>query len=155
MEPTFQVTDEAALFAEYRAALDAESEANAAKSRAAKAVEEIEYRIRDLFEKTGRWEKGVSAKASGVTVSVVEKVRATYDPAKWPDVVRWAVQNDYTYIVQRRLNDKAIAELVMPPSAEEIAAEKKIRGEGWEWKATPLPDGLGIEYHKEIAFRRA
>ena len=128
-------TDEAALFAEYRAALDAESEANAAKSRAAKAVEEIEYRIRDLFEKTGRWEKGVSAKASGVTVSVVEKARATYDPAKWPDVFKWAAANDLTFLIQRRLSDKAVAELVENGKA--------------------LPEGLGIEYIKQLAFRRS
>ena len=135
MEPTFQATDEAALFAEYRAALDAESEANAAKSRAAKAVEEIEYRIRDLFEKTGRWEKGVSAKASGVTVSVVEKVRATYDPEKWPMMVKFLAENNLTHFIQRRTSDRVIAD--------------------WVENGKALPDGLGIEYHKEIAFRRS
>lgn len=126
--------NEVELWARYRQALDAESAAAAAKTAASKAVEELEFTIRAHLEATGRWETGVAVKAGGVLVTVTEKARATYDPAKWGEIVAWAAQHGMAYLVQRRLNDKGVAELVESGHA--------------------LPEGLGIEFHKEISFRR-
>lgn len=74
------------------------------------------------------------ASAHGLTVSIREKWRAKYDPEKWPGVVAWAIGEGHAQIVQRRLTDAAVMELVD--------------------NGVPLPDGLSVEPYKDLDVRR-
>lgn len=71
---------------------------------------------------------------SGMSIFVRDKMRAKYDPEKWDNVVKWAVENDKTFIVQRRLSDAKIADM-------------------FEAGET-LPDGLSVEPFQTIQYRR-
>jgi len=70
----------------------------------------------------------------GLAIAVRAKERAKYDPEKWDDLMKWAAENDKTYVVQRRLSDAKILEMV-------------ANGE-------PLPDGLSIEPYSQVSYRR-
>jgi len=74
------------------------------------------------------------ASAAGLTVSTREKFRARYEPDKWPDIVRWAVESGNDHIVQRRLTDAKVLELID--------------------NGVPLPDGLGVEAFTALDVRR-
>lgn len=82
-------------------------------------------------------ERGLDPKLSGHGISIFlsDKTRATYDPAQWENIVRWAVETGKPWIVQRRLADKKIADMV---------------DDGVE-----LPPGLNVEHYTEISHRRA
>lgn len=71
----------------------------------------------------------------GRRVAIETVWRAKYDPAKWPDVVRWAIERGYDHIVQRRLSDRKVMELV----------DANV----------PLPDGLSVESFREVRYRKA
>jgi hypothetical protein len=73
--------------------------------------------------------------SSGLTLSVVTKLKARCEPDKWPSVVRWAVENGYDHIVQRRLTDAKVLELVDNGIA--------------------LPDGLGVETYPDLSIKKA
>lgn len=75
------------------------------------------------------------AAAHGVTVSVVEKYRATYDPANWPQIVKWAVETGNDHIIQRRLTDAKVVELIRSGEA--------------------LPWGLDAESYRDLLVRRS
>jgi hypothetical protein len=51
-------------------------------------------------------------KGHGLTVSVENKLRARYDPARWDELVKWAVANGMTHLIQRRLNDSHFREMI-------------------------------------------
>jgi hypothetical protein len=91
-----------------------------------------------LMRELDRMKKsGLDPKLSGhgISVYLTDKCRATYDPERWAEIVKWAVESGRDYIVQRRLSDKKIESLIE---------------EGVE-----LPIGLGIEYYPDISHRRA
>lgn len=129
------MADRPALLAKYRDRLDALDAANEAVKNARAAVDEVECEIRNELESSGEWQDGCGIKAPGITVNVVQKWRAKYDPALWPKLVAWAGAHDMAHCVQRRLNDKAIMELVD--------------------SGTPLPEGLTVEAFLDMTFRRA
>lgn len=74
------------------------------------------------------------ASAHGITVSIREKWRAKYTPELWPGVVEWAITHGHSHIVQRRLTDAAVMELVD--------------------NGVILPDGLSVESFKDLDVRR-
>jgi hypothetical protein len=76
-----------------------------------------------------------SASEDGVSISTKTKWRARYDPDLWGDIVKWAAANGVAYIVQRRMNDAKIMELVDNGIA--------------------LPEGLSVESYQDLAFRRS
>lgn len=76
-----------------------------------------------------------SAAEDGVSISVKTKWRARYNPELWADIVQWAAANGVAYIVQRRMNDAKIMELVDNGIA--------------------LPEGLSVESYQDLAFRRS
>lgn len=59
-----------------------------------------------------RYSKQDKATAGGVTASIKQRWAVKYDPERWGEVVQWAVENGRSDLVQRRLNDARIMELV-------------------------------------------
>lgn len=119
------------LIAEFRTAIDAHEEADrAAKDLRAKR-DDCERRVMTAMENAGL-EK---TNAAGLSLSVVQKFRARYEPEKWQSLMRWAVDTGHEYLIQRRLTDTKVMELV-------------DAGE-------PLPEGLSVEPYKDLNFRRS
>lgn len=75
------------------------------------------------------------ATACGLTASVLTKDRAKYDPAEWPNIVKWAVETGNDHIIQRRMTDAKVVELVR--------------------NGVALPWGLGVESYKEVRITKA
>lgn len=119
------------LLAAFRAAQDHKDDCDSALKRAREACDVLELRIRLAMESQGT-EK---TSAHGVTASIVTKWRAKYTPEKWGDLVKWAAHNGYDYLIQRRLTDSKVMELVD--------------------NGVELPDGLSVESYKDINFRRS
>lgn len=122
------------LLAAYRSALDALDAINAEKSRAQAEADRLESAIRAELESSGEWQPGCGIKAPGMTVNVVQKWRAKYDPSLWPTLIAWAGEHGASHLVQRRLNDKAVLEM--------------------HDNGQPLPDGLTLEAFLDLTFRR-
>lgn len=119
------------LLAAFRQAQDHKDECDAALKRAREACDVLELKIKFAMEENGT-EKTT---AHGVTASIVTKWRAKYDPSKWSDLVKWAATNGYDYLIQRRLTDSKVMELVD--------------------NGVELPDSLSVESYKDINFRRS
>ena len=119
------------LLADFRKAQDHKDDCDAQLKRAREACDVLELRIRLAMEAAGM----DKTSAAGITASVVEKWRAKYEPAKWGDLVRWAAANGYDYLIQRRLTDSKVMELVD--------------------NGVELPEGLSVESYKDLTFRRS
>jgi hypothetical protein len=76
-----------------------------------------------------------SVAIDGISAKRVTKWRAKYVPDQWSAIVSWAVANGYDYLVQRRLNDTKVLELV----------------DG----GIQLPEGLSMETYTDLSFRRS
>jgi hypothetical protein len=74
------------------------------------------------------------ASAHGLTASIQIKDRAKYNPADWPSIVRWAVESGNDHIVQRRLTDAKVVELIR--------------------NGVSLPWGLTVESYRDIRVTR-
>lgn len=133
-EPALNQTCEATLLAEYRRLLDLKDEQNEAVSGTNRQLEKIEAKIRDGLTARGQMVKGAKTGIDGLTLTVAEKWRAKYEPELWPTIVEWAGAHGMSHLVQRRLNDKAVMELV-------------DSGQG-------LPVGLSVEAFLDLNFRR-
>lgn len=106
---------------------------NLAKSKA--KADMIEAEIVAKMKEAGLDNDGAKVSANGMTVTLRHKFRAAYDPAKWSQVVKWAVDTGHEYIIQRRLSDKPVLELMD--------------------NGTPLPDGLSVTSYEDLDFRRS
>lgn len=123
------------ILADYRASLDRVDDAKAALRAAEDARDNAEHELRSAMEAAGLTDDGAKVSGAGVTVTWRQKMRAKYDPAKWDTLVRWAVDTNNQHIVQRRLTDKAVLELID--------------------NGVALPDGLSVEAYDDIDFRRS
>ena len=70
----------------------------------------------------------------GVSVTLSDGFRGKYNPAQWPDIVKWLVNNGYDGAIQRRLTDSKLLEM----SDAGVA----------------FPPGLSMESYKKISVRR-
>lgn len=118
------------LLSAFRQAQDHKDECDAALKRARESCDALASKIKAAMEEHGT-EK---ISAGGVTASIVTKWRARYDPAAWSDLVKWAAANGYDYLIQRRLTDSKVMELVD--------------------NGVELPSSLTVESYKDINFRR-
>lgn len=50
--------------------------------------------------------------ANGVSVTIKEKLRPTYEPDRWPDIMLWCVENDMQGVIQRRLSADPLVECI-------------------------------------------
>lgn len=123
------------LLGRYRALLDEKDDISAKLSGINSMIDDVEGGIRAKLESEGQWKPGAKIGAPGLTVTVTEKARATYEPERWGEIVRWAAEHGLAHMVQRRLNDKAVLELI----------------DGGK----PLPAGLSIRFDTELSFRRS
>jgi hypothetical protein len=83
------------------------------------------------------WHKATnlqSVKGGGLTVSFKADFHAKYSPELWPEIVKWAVETGNDHIIQRRLGDAKVIELVDNGIA--------------------LPDGLTLEQYVKLNIRR-
>jgi hypothetical protein len=118
------------LLAKLRKAQDSKDELNAALNLINKEIGDVERDLLDVMKESGQ----VKAADNFISVSLGQKWRATYDPAKWPGIVKWAVETGNDHIIQRRMTDTKVMELV------DTGVE--------------LPDGLGVESFPDLSFRR-
>jgi hypothetical protein len=100
-----------------------------------KAMDAVENELADILRASDRWHAGTATKSEGLTATVREKWRAKYDPEKWRDLLTWAGATGNVAVVQRRLGDKAVMELVDA--------------------GVVLPEGLSVEAYSELEFRRS
>lgn len=118
------------LLATYRTHRDRLDEVLAEEKAIREQMEAVESDIRSAMSAAGL----ESAKGGGMSVTATTKWRARYDPEKWAQVVAWCVAQGRPDLVQRRLNDAKIMELV-------------DSGVG-------LPEGLNVESFPDLLFRR-
>jgi hypothetical protein len=123
-----------ALLVKYRDALDHKDEVEAALSAAKRQCEAIEFEIRSALEQTGQWTPGAKVGTDGITCTVCTKWRAKYEPEKWKDIVKWAVETGNEHLIQRRLSDKPVMEIIDTGGT--------------------LPEGLSVQPFDELKFRR-
>lgn len=109
---------------------DRKDELNAELTAVNKDLDSVDHRIIDALKASEQ----SKATANGITVSLGTTWRASYAPEMWEGIVKWAVQNDMTYLVQRRLSDSKVMELV----------DRGIQ----------LPDGLKVEGYANLSHRR-
>ena len=69
-----------------------------------------------------------------IRVHISEALRIRYEPELWSEIVKWAVDSGNDYIIQRRLNDTKILELIE--------------------NGTPIPEGLAVDPYTKISHRR-
>ncbi len=119
------------LLSELRSIKDRGDELAEEQKKLSERRQQIEYALMDFHKTTGL------ASFSGAGISVFfddEAMRATYDPEKWNEVCEWAVKTGNQHIIQRRLTDSKVLDLIDAGVA--------------------LPAGLGVESYVKISIRR-
>ncbi len=123
------------LLTQYRAEKDRQDELNAQLADSRAKADGIERRIMDAMKNAGLDSDGSKVSHDGLTVTLRHKFRASYDPAKWSAIVRWAIDTNNEHIIQRRLSDRPVLELL-------------DNGE-------QFPDGLTVSTYEDLDFRRS
>lgn len=123
------------LLARFRDIKDAKDEVNARLKDLNKREGEMESAILAAMESAGFVKSGDKVSSAAGTATRQTKWRAKYDPEKWPDIVKWCAENNRTDLVQRRLSDTRIMEIVD--------------------LGQPLPDGIEPESYTDLSFRRS
>lgn len=119
------------LLAELRSLSDQIDELEKQKKTLEERWDEIEHDLLAFHKTTGLG----SISGGGMSISFDDAaMRARYDPDKFAEVMKWAAENDCTYIIQRRFSDAKVLELVDAGVA--------------------LPDGLNLENYCKVSIRR-
>ena len=113
-----------------RAVFDEKDRVAQRDAELSKMKAELEGELRRFHETSGLDQ----FRGAGLTISVSEKLRATYEPEQWANIAKWAVDTGHEYIIQRRLTDKKVLELID--------------------NGVPLPDGLTVKGYTDISIRR-
>lgn len=71
----------------------------------------------------------------GLSASAKEKFRARYDPERWASILAWATATGNDHIVQRRLTDAKVVDLID--------------------SGVELPEGLTVETYVDVSVRRS
>ncbi len=127
--------DVSSLLEAMREIKDEKDRVNQHLKRINEAEEKLERDILDAMTSLGFVEAGDKVSSACGTATRQVKWRAKYEPDKWPEIVKWMAEQGRTDLVQRRLSDAKIMELVD--------------------LGQPLPDGLGVESFEQLSFRRA
>lgn len=117
--------------ARFKELQDRKDELQAQLKEVNKDIEEAEHQIGEYMAA----ESLDKLSANGITLYYKDKARARYEPEKWGELVAWAVRVGRTDLVQRRLSDAKVLELM--DSGQE------------------MPDGLTVEFYKSLEFRRS
>lgn len=127
-------TTVAELLRELRAVRDQRDDLNSQLSALTEKDEALQARIKAAMTAQELNKDGAKVSGEGLTATWREKWRATYVPEKWPDIVRWAIDNGCDYIIQRRLTDAKVMSIVDSGGT--------------------LPDGLSVEAYTALDIRR-
>lgn len=119
------------MLADLRAVKDRKDELNAALKEENQKESEFEGEILAALEASGV--DKASLKGAGTAARVV-KWRAAYEPEQWDALVKWCAENNRTDLVQRRLADSRLLEMM---------------DQGKE-----LPAGVTMKPYPEVSFRR-
>ena len=123
------------LAAEYRSLWDELDIIEQQKKELASKMADIERRISEAMHLAGKVNDGDADTVAGVMrIAVRQKWRAQYDPEKWSDIVKWCADNGHDYLIQRRLTDSKVMDLVD--------------------NGVSLPDGLTVQPFTDLDFRR-
>lgn len=123
------------LLAQFRTEKDWQDELNAKLAESRAKTDGLEHQIMAAMKEAGLDSDGSKVSHNGLTVTLRHKFRAAYAPEKWADIVRWAVATNNEHVIQRRLSDRPVLELV-------------DNGE-------KLPDGLTVSTYDDLDFRRS
>lgn len=93
---------------EYRGVIDQIDELNASLKALREQKERLESQIIEAAEKSGVTEFA----NDNLKATIREDFVASYDPAQWTDMVRWAVETHNEHIIQRRLSTRPVTELI-------------------------------------------
>lgn len=116
---------------ELRAVIDEREQLSMRDSELSKRKDELEKQLLDYHGESGLQ----SVKGGGLTISFDDSaVRAKYDPDKWNNIIRWAVETGNEHVIQRRLTDKKCESLLK--------------------EGVAFPDGLTLENYTKISTRR-
>lgn len=125
------VTSPAEILAELKDVIDQREELARQDRELSGRRQRLEKELVDYHERTGLEQIA----GAGLTVRFdPAATRCRYDPDRWQEIVRWAVQTDNLHVIQRRLTDGKIIELVE--------------------NGTPLPEGLTLESYVGLSVRR-
>lgn len=100
------------LLAELRGVKDRKDQLNAQLSAEKKLEAAVKVAIRRRMAEQGMEKDGEKISGSGITVILRDKMRAVYDPSRWPEFVKWCTEHDYTHLIQRRITDSRVVELI-------------------------------------------
>jgi hypothetical protein len=93
---------------------DLQSELSAIKNE----MDEIEdTMLKGMVE--GGSEPGDAFKCNGLSFTLREKNVVGYEPEHWEGICKFAVENGFTSMIQRRINEKVALELMMDGRAPE------------------------------------
>jgi len=123
------------LLAAFKTEKDWQDELLAKLAQSKSKTTEIESKIMAAMKDAGLDGDGAKVSHGGLTVTLRHKFRAAYDPEKWSGVVKWAAETGREYIIQRRLSDKPVVELMD--------------------NGVALPDGLTVTSYEDLDFRRS
>lgn len=97
-----------AVLNEYRGVMDKINEHNAWLKALREKKDRLEAQIVEAAEQTGVTEFA----NDNLKATIREDFVASYDPAQWTDMVRWAVETGNEHIIQRRLSTRPVTELI-------------------------------------------
>lgn len=128
---TANVATVTGLLEELRGILDEREQLASRDQELSSRKSEIERALIEYHEASGL----ETVKGGGLSISFdPSATRAKYDPESWAAIVRWAVETGNEHLVQRRLTDSRVADLVA--------------------NGIPLPDGLTLETYCKVSTRR-
>jgi hypothetical protein len=119
------------LLTELRDVIDQRERLSTQDSALSKRKSYLEHELLAVHESEGV----DSVSGAGMTVSFDDAaMRVKYDPEKWAGICRWAIETGNDHIIQRRLTDAKVMDLIE--------------------NGTALPEGLTVENYVKISTRR-
>ena len=100
------------LLTEYRRLRDQSDELAAQKSGLEKQMDGLERRILSAMTDAGLTAEGSLVRGGGCTAARRIKWRAKIGEGQWDAFLKWATDNDRGYLVQKRVTDAKVLELV-------------------------------------------
>src|SRR5688572_1521470 len=98
-----------AVLTELRSVIDARERLAAEDRALAKRREELESSLLSFHDETGL----DSLSGAGLSISFDSAaMRCKYEPDLWASIIRWAVDSGNDFIIQRRLTDAKVLDLI-------------------------------------------
>jgi hypothetical protein len=119
------------VLAELRSVIDQREELSKQDRELSHRRTELERQLMGFHEQTGL----ENCAGAGLTVRFnPAAMRCRYEPERWNEILKWAVDTGNLHIIQRRTSDTKVIELVT--------------------NGVALPEGLTLETYTDISIRR-